>query len=59
MEALRAPVRCPRCNAQPSWQEVTDPNRPEEAVGRLGIHPLIGWRCNNCEYFLPVSQWES
>ena len=22
MESLRAPVRCPRCNGQPSWKEV-------------------------------------
>jgi len=58
MEELRAPVRCPRCNAQPSWQEIIQLAQPESA-GRLGVHRLIGWRCNHCGYFLAVSQWES
>jgi hypothetical protein len=31
----------------------------EDRPGRLGLHPLIGWRCNECNYFLAVSQWES
>jgi hypothetical protein len=64
MEELRAPVRCPRCNAQPSWQEVRAPevgaqDSPEDPPGRLGRHGFVGWRCNNCGYFLAVSQWES
>ncbi len=59
MEDLRPPVRCPRCNAQPNWRERRDPQRPSDTVGRLGVHPLVGWECNHCGYFLPVSQWES
>ncbi len=59
MIELRAPVRCPHCNAQPSWQEVIDPGQTADTRGLLGIHPLIGWRCNHCHYFLAVSQWES
>jgi hypothetical protein len=58
MEDLRPPVRCPRCNGQPNWREVRDSQR-EDAPSRLGEHPLIGWVCNICQYFLPVSQWES
>jgi hypothetical protein len=59
MEELRPPVRCPRCNALPSWREVPDPNRHEDPPGRLGPHMILGWTCNNCGYFLNVSQWES
>jgi hypothetical protein len=59
MEDLRGPVRCPRCNAQPSWQDVRDLERRFDSPGRLGPHPLLGWRCNHCGYFLAVSQWES
>ncbi len=59
MESLRAPVRCPRCNGQPSWKEVRDPARGVETLGKLGTHPLQGWRCNLCGYFLAVSQYES
>jgi len=59
MEALRPPVRCPHCNGQPNWQEVRQPYLDEDPPGRLGVHPLIGWRCNIYPYFLAVSQWES
>jgi hypothetical protein len=59
MEELRPPVRCPRCNNQPNWQEVRDPQRREDPPGRLGEHVLIGWKCNFDGYFLAVSQWES
>ena len=59
MEELRAPVRCPRCNGQPNWQEVRQAIINEDSPGRLGVHPLIGWNCNLCKYFLAVSQWES
>ncbi|HEY0492200.1 MAG TPA: hypothetical protein VGD57_01855 [Candidatus Dormibacteraeota bacterium] len=59
MEELRPPVRCPRCNAQPNWQEHRQAERERDTVGRLGQHPIIGWRCNLCQYFLAVSQWES
>ncbi|TMF89116.1 MAG: hypothetical protein E6I07_05300 [Chloroflexi bacterium] len=59
MEELRPPVRCPRCNGEPNWQEVRQSYVVEDAPGRLGMHPLIGWRCNLCQYFLAVSQWES
>jgi len=59
MEDLRPPVRCPQCNGQPNWQEVRQPFADTDPPGRLGVHPLIGWRCNIYPYFLPVSQWES
>ena len=59
MEELRAPVRCPRCNAQPSWQEVRAAGHPEDPPGRLGAHAIVGWTCNHCGYFLAASQWES
>ena len=59
MEDLRPPVRCPRCNGQPNWQEIRQPNVDEDYRGRLGVHPLSGWICNLCKYFLAVSQWES
>ena len=59
MEEIRPPVRCPRCNGQPNWQEHRVTQRERDTVGRLGEHPIIGWRCNLCQYFLPVSQWES
>jgi hypothetical protein len=59
MEDLRPPVRCPRCNNQPNWQEVRGSFGDQDPPGRLGDHPLIGWRCNFDKYFLPVSQWES
>jgi hypothetical protein len=59
MEALRPPVRCPHCNGEPNWQEVRQPYLDEDPPGRLGVHPLIGWRCNIYPYFLAVSQWES
>lgn len=59
MEELRPPVRCPRCNNQPNWQEVRQSYVSEDSPGRLGVHPLIGWTCNFCKYFLAVSQWES
>ncbi len=56
---VRPPVRCPHCSNQPAWREVKDPERHEDAPGQLGVHTIVGWRCNHCEYFLPVSQWES
>ncbi len=59
MEELRPPVRCPRCNGQPNWKEIRDANREADTVGRLGVHPITGWTCNLCGYFLAVSQWES
>jgi hypothetical protein len=60
MESLRAPVRCPHCNNQPGWQDVRDPNRQQvDTLGKLGTHPLLGWRCNICGYFLAASQYES
>ena len=59
MEELRPPVRCPRCNGQPNWKEIRDPKRETDTVGRLGVHPISGWTCNLCGYFLTVSQWES
>jgi hypothetical protein len=59
MEELRPPVRCPRCNALPSWREVRGTERRDDPVGRLGPHAIIGWVCSNDGYFLPVSQWES
>jgi hypothetical protein len=59
MEELRPPVRCPHCNKQPNWQEMRQATVAEDRPGRLGLHPLIGWRCNECKYFLAVSQWES
>ena len=59
MEELRAPVRCPRCNAQPNWQEVRASAGSEDPPGRLGPHGIVGWTCNHCGYFLPSSQWES
>jgi|GEM_PF-6109160 len=59
MEDLRPPVRCPHCNGEPNWQEVRQPYLDVDAPGRLGVHALIGWRCNIYPYFLPVSQWES
>jgi hypothetical protein len=59
MEELRPPVRCPHCNGQPNWQEVRQPYLDEDPPGRLGVHPVIGWRCNIRPYFLAVSQWES
>ena len=59
MEDLRPPVRCPRCNALPSWKEVPNPNLRIEIASRLGTHSIIGWTCSNCGYFLAVSQWES
>jgi hypothetical protein len=59
MEELRPPVRCPQCNGEPNWQEVRQPYVNEDPLSRLGVHPLIGWRCNLVPYFLPVSQWES
>jgi hypothetical protein len=52
-------VRCPHCNGEPNWQEVRQPSVNEDPLSRLGVHPLIGWRCNLVPYFLPVSQWES
>jgi len=59
MEELRPPVRCPRCNGQPNWQEQRHAARERDTAGRLGQHAIIGWRCNLCQYFLAVSQWES
>jgi len=59
MEELRPPVRCPHCNGEPNWQEVRQASVNEDPLSRLGVHPLIGWRCNLVPYFLPVSQWES
>jgi len=59
MEELRPPVRCPRCNAQPSWREARAAGHPEDPPGRLGPHAIVGWTCNNCGYFLTASQWES
>jgi len=59
MESLRPPVRCPHCNGQPSWKDVLDPDRPIDLSGKLGTHPILGWRCNICGYFLAVSQYES
>jgi hypothetical protein len=59
MEELRPPVRCPRCNGQPNWKEIRNPGREADTIGRLGVHPITGWTCNLCGYFLAVSQWES
>jgi hypothetical protein len=35
------------------------PRATAEAPGKLGTHPILGWRCNLCGYFLAVSQYES
>jgi hypothetical protein len=59
MEDLRPPVRCPHCNGEPNWQEERQAYVDLDPPGRLGVHSLIGWRCNICQYFLAVSQWES
>jgi hypothetical protein len=55
----RPPVRCPRCNNQPAWREEPNPQRLNDTPGLLGEHSVIGWRCNNCQFFLPVAQWQS
>lgn len=59
VEEVRPPVRCPRCNGQPAWREVENPQALSDTPGRLGEHRVIGWRCNLCGYFLPVAQWQS
>jgi len=59
MESLRPPVRCPHCNGQPAWTDVVNPSRPNDTPGKLGTHPILGWRCTICAYFLAVSQYES